>query len=207
MKKGVKSRFKKQRRLMMELPGLGKPGALERRPYPPGDHGMKRRKFSEYGLRLEEKQKVLVHYGLREKQLRRFILQSKKGSSENWTNKLINLLEKRLDNVVFRLGFALSIPAAKQLISHGHVKVNGQKLSISSAVIKVGDTIQLADKIYETPAYMAAKDSPRLELAHFLEKEIIENKEVGRLTSEPQLEDIPFPFQANYFTEYYSTRS
>ena len=207
MRKKGTSRFKRQRRLMIELPGLGKPGALERRPYPPGDHGMKRKKFSEYSLRLEEKQKVLFHYGLREKQLRRFIHQAKKGSSTNWTDKLIGMLERRLDNVVFRLNFAPSIAAAKQLISHGHVQVNGKKLSISSALLKVGDTIELSAKTYENQVYLFAKQNPRLELAHFLQKQESAGKEAGQLITAPCLTDIPFPFQPNYFTEYYSRRS
>ncbi|MCB0272381.1 MAG: 30S ribosomal protein S4, partial [Bdellovibrionales bacterium] len=114
-KNTVKPRFKVQRRLGTELPGLGKPGALERRPYPPGQHGDKRKKYSNFGLQTEEKQKLIHNYGLREKQLLRFIRQSKQGSSANWINKLAGLLERRLDNIVFRLNFAPSIRAARQM--------------------------------------------------------------------------------------------
>lgn len=204
MKQGV-GKFRKQRRLLVELPGLGKAGALERKPYPPGDHGMRRRKYSEYGLRLEEKQKVLAHYCLKEKQLRRFIRQAKKGKSENWTDKLIIMLESRLDNIVFRLGFAPSIPAAQQWIAHGHVKVNGQKATISSMILKVGDIISLSPKIAESEQHMMAKQSPRLELVHYLE--IQRGDEVaGKFAAPPLSEDIPFPFNPNYLTEYYSTR-
>jgi small subunit ribosomal protein S4 len=102
-----KARFRIQRRLGTELPGLGKAGALERRPYPPGEAGNKRKKFSNYALQLEEKQKVMFHYGLREKQLRRFIRDAKKGNAtKNWISALAGLLELRLDNTVFRMGFA-----------------------------------------------------------------------------------------------------
>ena len=103
---GKIARYKIQRRLGSELPGLGKPGALERRPYPPGENGNKRKKYSDFALRLEEKQKLRAHYGLREEQLRRFIRNSKQGSTSNWVRKLVGLLECRLDNLVFRLGFA-----------------------------------------------------------------------------------------------------
>ena len=119
--------FKTQRRLGLELPGLGKSGALSRRPYPPGESGNKRKKYSDYALRLEEKQKLRLNYILTERQLRRFIRDSKTGQPANWVNSLAGRLERRLDNVVFRLGFAPSIPAARQLVSHGHILVDGKK--------------------------------------------------------------------------------
>src|SRR5579863_6728132 len=125
---GKSARYKVQRRLGSELPGLGKAGALERRPYPPGENGNKRKKYSDFALRLEEKQKLRVHYGLREEQLRRFIRHSKQGSAHNWVTKMVGLLERRLDNLVFRLGYAPSIRSARQLCSHGHVRVDGQKV-------------------------------------------------------------------------------
>src|SRR5882672_1334376 len=122
MSKNVVSRtprFKRQRRLGVELPGLGKSGALDRRPYPPGQHGNQKRKLSEYALRLEEKQKLIFHYGLREEQLRRFVRDSKRGKSTDWVDTLIGRLERRLDNLIFRLGFAPSIRSARQMILHG----------------------------------------------------------------------------------------
>src|ERR1700752_3177766 len=127
---GKVARFKMQRRLGTELPGLGKPGALERRPYPPGENGNKRRKYSDYGLRLEEKQKIRVHYGLREEQLRRFIRQAKTGSAASGVKKLRGLLERRPDNLGFRLGFAPSTRPARQPCSHGHVTVNGKVVTV-----------------------------------------------------------------------------
>lgn len=202
----VTPRFKTQRRLGSELPGLGKAGALERKPYPPGEHGAKRRKYSNYALQLEEKQKVLKNYCLREKQLRRFIRDAKSGSSSNWVNKLAGRLELRLDNVVFRLNFAPSVRAAKQLISHGHVMVNGKKHDISSAVLKEGDEVSLRDKAQEHQVYMHAKDNPRMDVPSHLVKETKDNKEVGKVVSVPGIESIPFPFQSGLFTEYYSIR-
>ena len=170
-KPGKVARFRIQRRLGTELPGLGKAGALERRPYPPGQNGNKRRKFSDFALRMEEKQKIRMNYELREEQLRRFIRKAKSGKGSNWTAKLVGLLERRLDNVVFRLGFAPSIRAARQLVSHGHVRVNGQKVDIGSYTLNVGDKITLTDKGFQNQIYLRAKQSPRLEVADFLRKE------------------------------------
>jgi small subunit ribosomal protein S4 len=199
-------RFKIQRKLGVELPGLGKSGALERRPYPPGEHGNRRKKYSDYGLRLEEKQKIRFHYGIREEQLRRFIRDAKQGSGTNWTAKLIGRLERRLDNLVFRLNFAPSIRAARQMVCHGHIEVNGKKVNIPSYVCKPGDTISVRTKSVENQNYMQSKQSPRLELADFLAKEEKDGREIGTLKDIPGLEAVPFPFDAGLFTEYYAQR-
>lgn len=207
MKSKVKTpQFKIQRRLMTELPGLGKAGALERRPYPPGQHGQRRRKYSEFGLQLEEKQKLRFHYGLHEEQLRRMIKKAKKSANTNWAETLINLLEKRIDNVVFRLGFASSIPAAKQLISHGKVLVNGRKLDVCSALINVGDIVSLKPEAYQNQVYLQAKQSPRLPLPDFMMKDEVKGLETGRLIAEPTLQAVPFPFEPGLVISYYSLR-
>lgn len=203
---GKNPRFKKQRRLMTELPGLGKAGALERRPYPPGEHGLKRRKYSEYALQLEEKQKILFHYGLRETQLRRFVREAKRISDTNWVSTLANLLERRLDNIVFRLGFAGSIPAARQLVVHGKVLVNGRKLDIRSAVLKRGDRVELKPSAYENQVYLLAKQAPRLPLPDYLEKTSHGPGEIGVIKDDPALGDVPFAFDAGLFTSYYSLK-
>lgn len=205
-RKGKTPRFKKQRRLLTELPGLGKSGALERRPYPPGQHGLRRRKYSEFALQLEEKQKIRVHYGIREEQFRRFIAKAQKSSNTNWVDALVNLLEKRLDNVVFRLGFAGSIPAAKQLVSHGKVLVNGKKVNIGSQVIKVGDVVTLKTDAYQNQVYLQAKQNPRLPLPTFMSKEEKGGVESGRLTDEPNIEAVPFAFEPGLVISYYSLR-
>jgi len=203
---GKKPRFKVQRRLGVELPGLGKAGALERRPYPPGENGNKRKKYSDYALRLEEKQKIRCHYQLREEQLRRFIRDSKRGQRTNWVNKLIGRLECRLDNVLFRLGFASSIRAARQLISHGHVMVDGTKQSIASMVLLPGQAVTIREKSRENQIYIMAKQSPRLELPDFLRKEEVNGVETGTIQAIPGSEHVPFPFDAGLFTEYYAAR-
>lgn len=191
---------------MVELPGLGKPGSLERRPYPPGEHGLKRKKYSEYALQLEEKQKVLFHYGLREGQLRRFVQEAKRTSKTNWVDRLISLLEKRVDSVVFRLGFAPSIPAARQLVSHGKVLVNGRRLSIRSVVLNVGDRVALTPDAYANQVYLQAKENPRLPLPDFLAKDTRDGIEAGFLKSDPELDHFPVSFEEGRFTSYYSLK-
>lgn len=200
---GKVARYKIQRRLGTELPGLGKAGALERRPYPPGENGNKRKKYSDFALRLEEKQKLRFHYGLKEEQLRRFIRDSKRGSGSNWVNKLVGRLETRLDNVVFRLGFASSIRAARQLISHGHVLVDDKKLDIGSCVITAGQTIKIKEKAKENQIVLQAMQSPRLDVPEFLLKE---TEYSGTLQAVPGMDAIPFSFDSGLFTEYYAAR-
>lgn len=200
---GKIARFRIQRRLGTELPGLGKPGALERRPYPPGENGNKRRKYSDYALRLEEKQKIRVHYGLREEQLRRFIRNAKTGSAHNWVNKLMGLLERRLDNLVFRLGFAPSIRAARQLVSHGHVLVNGKKVTVGSFVVEQGSTVSLSEKGQQNQIVLQAMKAPRLEVPDYLRKD---SSEAGVVQAMPGTEHVPFQFDAGLFTEYYAAR-
>lgn len=207
MKKvGKVARFRIQRRLGVELPGLGKAGALERRPYPPGQNGNKRKKYSDYALRLEEKQKVRFHYELREEQLRSFIRKSKQGKGANWVQKLAGLLERRLDNLVFRLGFAPSIRSARQLVSHGHVCVDGSKVNLGSYVCKVGQAITITDKGLTNQIYLRGKQAPRLEIPDYLRKEEQAGKEIGKVQAVPRLEHIPFAFDSGLFTEYYAAR-
>ncbi len=202
----IRPRFKTQRRIGTELPGLGKSGALDRKPYPPGEHGTKRRKYSNYALQLEEKQKILFNYCLREKQLRRFIRDSKSGNSANWVNKLAGLLELRLDNVLFRLNFAPSVRAARQMIGHEHVLVNGKMCSIGSRVLNEGDVVSLQDGSYEHQCYLRAVENPRMEVPVHLSKEEVDGKMSGKVVERPGLEAIPFEFKSGLFTEYYSIR-
>lgn len=209
MSKNVVSRtprFKRQRRLGTELPGLGKAGALDRRPYPPGQHGNQRRKLSEYALRLEEKQKILFHYGIREEQLRRFVRDSKRGKATDWVDTLIGRLERRLDNLVFRLGFAPSIRSARQLVLHGHVLVDGKKVTIGSAVVEKGSQVSLTPAASKGTLMLQAKASPRLELPDYLGKEVVGDSEVGTVRDIPHAHDVPFPFETGLLAEYYAAR-
>jgi small subunit ribosomal protein S4 len=209
MSKNVVSRsprFKRQRRLGVELPGLGKSGALDRRPYPPGQHGNQKRKLSEYALRLEEKQKLIFHYGLREEQLRRFVRDSKKGKATDWVDTLVGRLERRLDNVVFRLAFAPSVKAARQMISHGHVLVNGKKVTVGSAVLKAGDKVKLIAAAYKSVNFMQAQKAQRLALADYLGTEQSGEELVGVLKEVPNKSHIPFPFESGLVAEHYAAR-
>ncbi|MCO5142978.1 MAG: 30S ribosomal protein S4 [Oligoflexia bacterium] len=200
----LKTRFKIQRALNVELPGLGKPGALERRAYPPGQHGFRRRKISEYALRLREKQKVMFHYCLREEQLRRFVIKAKRGKSSNWMNTLVQDLELRLDNLVFRLGFASSILASRQMVRHGKVKVNGKTVDIPSYITKPKDKITLTVEAYKGTVYLQSKQNPRLPLATYLSRDESSEGDIGSIDALPTFEDIPFSLEQNLVIEYYS---
>ncbi len=204
-KTGKTARFKLQRRLLTELPGLGKAGALERRPYPPGQHGGKRIKYSDYRLQLEEKQKVRVHYNVREEQLIRLVKLAKKDKSGGkWISSLINILEKRIDNIVFRAGFAPSMRSASQMISHGQVQVNGKKVNIRSQKLKVGDVISITAKGLNNQIYLQAKANPRLQMPDWLDKNVSDTAASVTLKDEPGFEAVPFALDEALVTSYYS---
>ena len=199
-----RSAFKIQRRLGVELPGLGKAGALERRPYGPGVHGMKRKKLSDYTIRLVEKQKVMFHYGVREKCLINNVKKAKKDQSKAWVDTLVIGLEKRLDNVIFRLNWAPSIPAARQMIVHGLVVLNGKKASKPGIIINIDDELSLTEKGYKSGNHLQALAKPRLSaIPAYLSKETKGENEIGKMVSEPLPDDIPFPFEKRLVTEYY----
>jgi small subunit ribosomal protein S4 len=196
--------WKVQRALLIELPGLGKPGALERRPYPPGQHGQGKKKFSEYGTRLREKQKMMFHYGLREEQLRRLITKAKKVRGGDWMAALVALLETRLDNMIFRLGFASSIPAARQLVRHGKVLVDGRKVSIASFHVARGSEITLTPAGYASIPFQYSIQAPRLVLPDWLEREKQGEIYLGRLRDIPPRDAVPFPFESQLVVEFYT---
>jgi len=195
-------KFRIQRRLGTDLPGLGKPGALDRRPYAPGQHGNSRRKPSDYALRLYEKQKLIAHYGLREQQLQRFVSDSRK-AAVNWISELSRRLELRLDNAVFRMQLAPSTRASRQLVRHGHILVNGKKITISSYVLKVGDEVKVIDASKEHANVLQATSQPRLDLPAYLEKP---DQFSGKVVAEPSTGDVPFVYNERLIAEYYATR-
>jgi len=199
-----RSRFKIQRRLGVELPGLGKAGALERKPYGPGQHGMQRKKLSDYTVRLLEKQKVMFNYGLRESQLRNYVKKSKKIKTASWVDTMIVALESRLDNIVFRLNWAPSTPAARQLVTHKHIKVNGKTVNVPGYQVQVGDVIEISDTGAKSGNYLQAKKAPRISaIPACLTKEASGEKEKGKLIAKPLAEDIPFAFEKRLVIEYY----
>jgi small subunit ribosomal protein S4 len=202
-----RKKWKIQRALGLELPGLGKPGALEKRNYPPGQHGQARRsKPTQFAVQLKEKQKLLFHYGIREEQLRRFVRKAKSLQPSNWIEALIGLLERRLDNVVFRLGFARSMAAARQLVLHGHVLVDGKRETIGSMVLKPGAAIALGEKAKQLESVLSSLASPRLTLPSFLQLETVEGTPQGALVSLPTSGHIPFEFNTKQVAEYYARR-
>lgn len=130
-------------RRLGELPGLSRKSP--RKAYPPGQHGQARKKKSEYGVRLEEKQKLRFNYGLTEKQLLRYVKKARRAGGSTGLS-LLQQLEMRLDNTVFRLGFGPTIPAARQIVNHGHITVNGRVVSIPSYQCRPGDVVSVRDK-------------------------------------------------------------
>jgi small subunit ribosomal protein S4 len=166
---------------------------------PPGVHGKKRKsRLSEYGLQLREKQKAKTTYGILEKQFKGivFSVQKKKGDTKEL---IISLLETRLDNVVYRLGFAKTRYMSRQLVSHGHVLVNGKKLTIPSYQVKVDDVITLSDKMQKNPKILEILEEKQ-ETLPFLKKQGVS----GKLERMPKKEDLQVPFDLQLIIEYYS---
>jgi len=177
--------------------------AMERRPHPPGQHGRRRgRKPSDYKLQLREKQKVRSIYGVLERQFRLYYAEANRRSGPTGEN-LFNLLEKRLDNVVYRLGLAPSRDAARQLVRHKHVHVDGDVCDIPSAQIRLGQQVAIRPKSRNIPAVAEAiKGTARRERLPFVE--VDEQALAGKLIAEPQLSDLPIPIQENLIVELYS---
>ncbi|MGA3173366.1 MAG: 30S ribosomal protein S4 [Syntrophorhabdales bacterium] len=173
---------------------------VEKRNYPPGVHVETRVKMTEYGIRLREKQKVKRMYGLTENQFKRFFIMAEKTKGVTGTNLLV-YLERRLDNMVYRLGFAVSRKEARQIVSHSHVSVNGRTVNIPSYLVKEGDEIAIRHK--ELPSVRNALESvvrrglpPWLDL----DKEAM----TGRIRLLPTREDISVPIKEQLIVEYYS---
>jgi small subunit ribosomal protein S4 len=176
--------------------------AIKRRNYPPGQHGQARAKVSSYGTQLREKQKVRRIYGILENQFRGYFEKADKMKGVTGEN-LLSLLEKRLDNIVYRLGFASSRSEARILVRHGHFKVNGNKVNIPSYQVKVGDVIELREKsrsinvIAESLEAVARRGIPQwLEL----EKEAFKGTVKANITRE----DITMPIEEQLIVELYS---
>ncbi len=177
--------------------------AIERRPYGPGMHGRRRgRKPSDYKLQLREKQKVRAMYGVLERQFRRYFAEATRLPGATGEN-LFTLLEKRLDNVVYRLGFAPSRSAARQLVRHHHLLVEGEVCDIPSRQIRVGQTVSVRERSRNMPLIVESiKTAGRREHLPFVE--VDERQLQGRLTAEPRLGDLPVPIQENLIVELYS---
>jgi small subunit ribosomal protein S4 len=176
--------------------------AVERRNYPPGQHGQSRGKHTDYGVQLREKQKVRRIYGLLEKQFRNYahLAEKKKGiTGEN----LLLLLESRLDNIVFRMGFAASRAEARQLINHGHFLVNGRKVDVPSFRTKPGMVVEVREKSRQIAAIEESlKTVTRRGMPHWLEVDVANYK--GTVTAMPAREDLPPTIREQLIVEFYS---
>ena len=200
-----RSRFKLQRALGLELPGLGKAGALERRPYGPGVHGNRRKKISDYAIRLKEKQKIVYHYGLREKQLVNYVRSSKRERSDRpWMDTMLIKLESRLNNVIFRLNWAPSILASSQMVSHGQVLINDKKMDRISYLVQKGDVITLTSKGFKNQLFKFSQESPRMHAAPAnYNVETKGNGKIATMAQSPMPEDVPFALDPQLVIEYY----
>ncbi len=173
--------------------------AFERRDVPPGMHGTRRSKLTDYALHLREKQKVKHYYGVLERQFRGYFSRANKGKG-NTGEALMSLLERRLDNIVHRLGFGQSRAQARQLITHGHITVNGKKLDIASYLVKAGDIIRVKNRVKSLQAVTAnLEDNPR-QIPDFLVRAEGAIPE-GRVSRLPAADDVSIPVQANLIIE------
>ena len=176
--------------------------ALKRRNYPPGQHGQGRSKTSDYGVQLREKQKVKRLYGLLEKQFRSYFDRADRMKGVTGEN-LLTLLERRLDNVVYRLGFASSRSEARQLVRHGHFVLNGRKATIPSMQVKAGDQIELREKSRAVASINEALDAVvRRGIPQWLE--LGRDAFKGAVKMIPVREDIVTPIQEQLIVELYS---
>lgn len=190
-------RHKLARRLGISLDGTGKD---LKRNFPPGQHGHARRKLSEYGIQLQEKQKLRHMYGVNEKQFRRVFNAAIKLPGVSGENFMI-ALESRLDNLVYRLGFAKTRPAARQLVTHGHITVNGKRVNIPSYRVQPGDSIAVREKDKNMLVVKEALEA-RSYLPAYLE--VNNDKMEGKFVRLPSRDELPSEINETLIVEFYS---
>ncbi len=199
MARYIDAQYKKSRRLGFSTLENGK--ELAKRPYAPGQHGTDRRKkLSEYGVQLQEKQKVKYMYGLNEKQFKKTFERANKMKGITGEN-LLRLLESRLDNVVYRMGMANTRRAARQIVNHGHITVNGIKVDIPSYTVKPGDVIAVKEQSLNHPAIKAAVEAT-LNRPAFVEFD--PNKLSGKLIRYPERSELNQEINESLIVEYYN---
>jgi len=204
MTKRLNSKHKVDRRLKVNLWGRPK-SPFNTRDYPPGQHGKSRKgKTSDYGTQLQAKQKMKFYYGnINERQFRNIYLKAiqKKG---NTTENLVGILERRLDTVAYRSKFAMTVFSARQLINHGHVKVNGKKVNIPSYLVKAEDTIEIKDKSKELAIIVGSIDSKERDVPEYIQMD--EKNKKAKLIRVPKFSEIPYPtiMEPSLVIEYYS---
>ncbi len=197
-------RLKVLRALGVDLPGLARK-SMQDRPQPPGQHGARKQssRKSEFGLQLMEKQKLRYNYGLTERQLRRVVVDAKKDRGATG-HKLVELLERRLDNLVFRAGFAPTIPAARQLVSHGKFELNGKRVTIPSIRIRVGDRFGPSEAGKKIDLVRSTLEAPALERPEWIAYDAA--SQTACLSHLPDGDAAPFPLDLQRVVEYYATR-
>src|SRR5882757_3671119 len=203
MSKREGSKFKINRRLGVNLWGRSK-SPLNRRDYGPGQHGQRRKKPSDFGTQLMAKQKLKGYYGnIGERQFRNLYAEAARRRGDTGEN-LIELLERRLDAVVYRMKLAPTVFAARQFVNHGHVKVNGRRVNISSFLVKDGDAIEVKDKSKLLAIVLEASQSSERDVPDYIE--IDHQAMKGKFVRAPKLADVPYPVQMepNLVVEYYS---
>ncbi len=176
--------------------------SFERRPYPPGQHGQSRLKFSEYALQLREKQKTKRYYGTHEVQFRRYFKEAERRSGETGAI-LLQMLEARFDNVVYSLNLASSRREARQLIRHGHFTINGKKIDLPGQILKKGDVVEVRESSRGVnKILMAIEGAGRRETPAWLEADLGNFK--GTLKDLPRREDLGLAIEENMIVEFYS---
>ena len=204
MTKRLASKHKVDRRLKVNLWGRPK-SPFNSRNYPPGQHGKtKRTKTSDYGIQLEAKQKMKFYYGnMNERQFRnayRKALSKKRNTAEN----LIALLERRLDTVIYRAKFASTVFSARQIINHGHIKVNDKRVNIGSYLLNEGDSVEVKDKSKELTVIVGSLGSKERESPDYIQTD--EKNKKAKLIRVPKFSEVPYPsiMEPNLVIEYYS---
>lgn len=203
MSKRLESKYKLNRRLGVNLWGRPK-RFLDRRNYPPGEHGQRRRKASDYGVQLAAKQKLKGYYGnIGERQFRRYYQEAVRRRGDTG-EKLIELLERRLDAVVYRAKFVQTVFAARQFVNHGHVTVNGRRVNIPSYQVSDGDVIQIRDRSRQLAMVIEAVQSAERDVPDYVSVDY--EKMAATFVRGPGLADVNYPVQMepNLVIEFYS---
>lgn len=197
-------RLKKCRSLGVILPGLTTEATLERA-FPPGQHGARRRgKVSDYKLRLNEKQKLRFHFGVLERQFRGYVEEASRLNGPTGRN-LVRLLESRLDNVIWRLGLAATIPAARQMVVHGHITVDGRRVDRPSFQVRAGSQLGIMEKSRNKPFIQTALENSTSRVRpQYLDFDPA--KAAGKMVTAPELEDLPFEVNTQAVIEFYSQK-
>jgi small subunit ribosomal protein S4 len=203
MTKRLESKYKIDRRLKQNLWGRSKSPIIKRE-YGPGQHGQRRRKPTDYGVQLTAKQRLKGYYGnINERQFKNLFKEAIRRRGDS-SEHLIGLLERRLDAVVYRMKFVPTVFAARQFVNHGHVRVNGKRVDISSYQVKEGDVVEVAEKSRQLAVVLAAMQSNERDIPDYVE--VDQAKLKGTFKRTPGLADVPYPvkMEPNLVVEYYS---